>query len=564
MLLPTFQNINNVGAVYLGTSTLTMDVADFSGNLATGPTGGGAIYMQNGAVLNVTDTGSMFNNSASNGGGSYCSNSTMYFPAAMEFTQNVATNGSGGGVYLRLQCNLIAQSDVTFDGNAASKGRGGAMFITESSTASTTDSVSFTNNKASIGGAYYIESRGKYWTTTNAYLFNNVAPSGSAFALRSKSLMSFSWYANITSNNGLTVRRRILATTADAAMTADNSTLIMGGNSTINNTPLDVSYNDSQLYCQPDAGNYYFLQCYTSCTGTYIEPALGQPDKMACLAISTDAPTTSPSAAPTQAGQTKAPTIKPTSRPTAPTSIPTKSPTALPTSVPTGSPTAGIPPPPTAIPTAQPSAMPTPAPTPFPTTLGPTRRPTLNDKCYESFGSKSFDYCGSANGCTVLNQTTSTPSGADCFAFCELEEDCYACFHMPDSNVCLTLVPLPGNCTEAPSQEPTAFPSAVPSIQPTPVGWSLAPSRRPTNGLCLPSYGPDVFDLCESPGGCTVLNETTSSPGGADCNAFCMEADDCYACVSTELACFSHIHVSIEVPSTKAPNTVHASSLTSI
>ena len=132
----------------------------------------------------------------------------------------------------------------------------------------------------------------------------------------------------------------------------------------------------------------------------------------------------------------------------------------------------------------------------------------------------------------MLNETVSSPGGADCNAFCTDQDDCCACIHYMDTGVCLTLRCLPGNCTEAPSQEPTAFPSAVPSMQPTPEGWSLAPSRRPTSGVCLPSYGPAIFDLCGSANGCTLLNETTSSPGGADCNAFCTGADDCYACVS--------------------------------
>jgi predicted outer membrane repeat protein len=94
----------------------------FISNEATG-TGGGAIYVSNGAYLNLDGTKFIENNAAGNGGAMAIEGSSVTLYDVLEVTGN-SSQGNGGAIYInngRLDIVLDTTSPKIFSGNTASE-----------------------------------------------------------------------------------------------------------------------------------------------------------------------------------------------------------------------------------------------------------------------------------------------------------------------------------------------------------------------------------------------------------------------------------------------------------
>lgn len=109
----------NGGGLYVNSGTTTINNGVFSGNTATGPLGGGGMYVSNGGSNAVLSKVVFSGNTAPNGGGMYTftSNPTL---TNVIFTGNTATN-QGGGFFNNSNGNpkLV---NVTFNSNTATSG----------------------------------------------------------------------------------------------------------------------------------------------------------------------------------------------------------------------------------------------------------------------------------------------------------------------------------------------------------------------------------------------------------------------------------------------------------
>jgi hypothetical protein len=123
---PTLNNVKfsgntcgNGGGLYVNSGTVTVNNGVFSSNTATGPLGGGGMYVSNGGANAVLNKVVFSGNTAPNGGGVYTftSNPTL---TNVIFTGNTATN-QGGGFFNNSNGNpkLV---NVTFNSNTATSG----------------------------------------------------------------------------------------------------------------------------------------------------------------------------------------------------------------------------------------------------------------------------------------------------------------------------------------------------------------------------------------------------------------------------------------------------------
>ncbi len=160
---------NGIDRVFhLLADTTLSDLTIQFGNLGTDKEGGG-IYIDNAAVVNLTDL-AVQNNTGKHGGGIYNKDGTLTVTGST-LSGNSAANGHGGGLY-HDGGTTATLTNVTFSGNSAT-GDGGGIYGNDPLTLV---NVTLAGNSADKGGG--IRRNGGIASLKNTIVANNTAPTG--------------------------------------------------------------------------------------------------------------------------------------------------------------------------------------------------------------------------------------------------------------------------------------------------------------------------------------------------------------------------------------------------
>lgn len=175
-------NTNGGAVVITGTGSATFDTCTFTSNSASN---GGAVYASGTGSVEISGCTFTSNYSEENGGAIYIlSGSEVKLSGTDIFSKNYASSGNGGAIYIDGTGKLTNDSAaLTFENNytegydeSASdiediteieSGYGGAVCITGSSVVEF-GTVTFTDNRAALGGAIYISNGTINFTGTSA------------------------------------------------------------------------------------------------------------------------------------------------------------------------------------------------------------------------------------------------------------------------------------------------------------------------------------------------------------------------------------------------------------
>ena len=120
----TIINGNSIDRVFhLFANTTFTGVTVQGGNLGTGVEGGG-IYIDNAAVVNLTEV-AVKNNTGKHGGGIYNKDGTLTVTGST-LSGNSAANGHGGGLFHDAS-TTVTLTNVTVSGNSATEDGGGII-----------------------------------------------------------------------------------------------------------------------------------------------------------------------------------------------------------------------------------------------------------------------------------------------------------------------------------------------------------------------------------------------------------------------------------------------------
>ena len=159
--------IDRVFHVFANTTTTGVTVQ--GGNLGTGVEGGG-IYIDNAAVVNLTEV-AIQNNTGKHGGGIYNKNGTLTVTEST-ISGNAAANGQGGGLFHDASTTVI-MTNVTISGNSATSDGGGIM----AKDPVTLTNVTLANNSSGNKGGG-IRREGGTASLKNTIVANNTATGG--------------------------------------------------------------------------------------------------------------------------------------------------------------------------------------------------------------------------------------------------------------------------------------------------------------------------------------------------------------------------------------------------
>ena len=200
------------GAIAASRSELSFNRVTFKGNNAS--SGGGAMYLSNGATASFGEDTLFVQNIASKGGAiSLINGSNASWTGNSTFTENSASSGGGGAVYLGESSNAVWTEASHFLSNRAFRAGGaltvldgssvlwaatshfrgncaynfgGALSITRSSYALWEGETFFSNNTASskFGGALYVrDGSSAVWKASSHFLHNSAGTYGGALCL---------------------------------------------------------------------------------------------------------------------------------------------------------------------------------------------------------------------------------------------------------------------------------------------------------------------------------------------------------------------------------------------
>jgi predicted outer membrane repeat protein len=198
-------------------------------NVATNGSGGG-IYSNNQSVV-VPDT-TLIGNTALNGGGIFSSGGTLTVDSSI-LTNNVATNGSGGGI-ASFSDNQVSVSNSSFTANTASNGGAiasvGNVFLSVSNN-------KFVNNAAAVnGGAIDSQNDGAVQVANSNFTGNTAGLSGGAIAGSSDIQMvvnNSAFAGNNATQNGGGIFSSGTLTVANSTLSGNSATQNGGGVYTI-------------------------------------------------------------------------------------------------------------------------------------------------------------------------------------------------------------------------------------------------------------------------------------------------------------------------------------------
>ena len=159
--------IDRVFHVFANTTTTGVTVQ--GGNLGTSTEGGG-IYIDNAAVVNLTEV-AIQNNTGKHGGGIYNKNGTLTVTEST-ISGNAAANGNGGGLFHDAGTTVIL-TNVTFSGNSSTSDGGG---IHAKDPVTLTNVTLANNSSGNKGGG--IRREGGTASLKNTIVANNTATGG--------------------------------------------------------------------------------------------------------------------------------------------------------------------------------------------------------------------------------------------------------------------------------------------------------------------------------------------------------------------------------------------------
>lgn len=233
------QTTGSGGAIYNSGKTVNLNQSNFTNNHAKN---GGAVfdYGSNNAAINTNETTFLTNNATENGGAIYLQNlRDNNNIITSTFKQNTAING--GAIYLEKSSASNKGLNITngaFTDNIATSGQGGAIFIKQGnlnfSGGTTTFSGNMANNKAND---IHLETSAIMNISSNASVKLDGGVSGSG-------IINIDGTLNIDISDAVT-------TQASAPSVAANTINFSTGS----NLTLTISYNSSWLYGQLNATN---------------------------------------------------------------------------------------------------------------------------------------------------------------------------------------------------------------------------------------------------------------------------------------------------------------------
>jgi predicted outer membrane repeat protein len=180
----TFENnsyINgNGGAIYADASSVIFEAGGtvaFKGNGNVSNGAGGAIYAENGSTATFNEAVHFISNTARSGGAIAASDSSLIFNSAAYFTGNGGIDANGGAVYANNDALLEFNSFAEFSDNKASAG--GALYLQNASAVFNSTAI-FTGNEAvAFGGAGVINDSKLTFNGHVSFIDNKVPFSGS-------------------------------------------------------------------------------------------------------------------------------------------------------------------------------------------------------------------------------------------------------------------------------------------------------------------------------------------------------------------------------------------------
>ncbi len=152
---------NNGGGVYVHGGNFNLE----SGSITTNSSGlnGGGVYINGGNFTLNSEDGSITGNSATNGGGVFLNNGN--FSLVTGTISGNTTTGNGAGVYLTGEDCVYVLTNGTISQNTASGGYGGGVYLQNGSfilAEELTDQGSITQNRAARGGGVFISAGGDF------------------------------------------------------------------------------------------------------------------------------------------------------------------------------------------------------------------------------------------------------------------------------------------------------------------------------------------------------------------------------------------------------------------
>lgn len=147
----------NGGFMYLTSgakSTINGENSEINNNTAEN---GGAVFVNDGAVLNIQNA-TISSNIASNNGGAIASNEAIINVSGGLITLHTATSGNGGAIYTLGGEVHVSGGSIASNRTLAENALGGAVYIEGSTNSSVTGSAEITANVSQYqGGAIYLE-----------------------------------------------------------------------------------------------------------------------------------------------------------------------------------------------------------------------------------------------------------------------------------------------------------------------------------------------------------------------------------------------------------------------
>jgi predicted outer membrane repeat protein len=116
---------------------------------------GGAITSYH-SIITFTGASTLLNNQAEDGGAIVAIDSHIIMWDEIMISSNIATSGSGGGIYL-IQCDFFIHGNCNFYQNHASETGGGAYASSSSIVVQEQGDLRFISNRAENGGGVYLE-----------------------------------------------------------------------------------------------------------------------------------------------------------------------------------------------------------------------------------------------------------------------------------------------------------------------------------------------------------------------------------------------------------------------
>ena len=235
---------------------------------------GGALYLENGAIIEIHGVTAFSSNNAVFDGGAIGAEALAYTDAeliangSLTFTNNTC-GGNGGAIHLS-SIYFVVNGSVSFSGNSALS-FGGALYASQKEEGPILNGVNFSNNVAEAGGAVFFSAVGTYKSSDDdedphsfssrfircRFEGNSASTMGGAiYTTAGKDLVWKTSFINNSANVGGALQISGTANLRNSSF-VDNTSGEGGGPAIFNGGVISemvgVYFSDNGYYCSPDA-----------------------------------------------------------------------------------------------------------------------------------------------------------------------------------------------------------------------------------------------------------------------------------------------------------------------